>query len=191
MSGSRRPSYALRSLAKRPERVALPPGSPALRVWLPSRRCQRPPTRGSLFQLPTLVGFALQSFHPPRRSGRRFPFLSFHPGSFPPNLPGLAAELGGLIPPRKPCPLLLPWMFTPGRGLMLSWAFRPFRLSLPKNPRRGFSPQPHPSRSFPRPALRPNGSGTPGASGSPGPASPSEEGAGPFGLSHRRPCATL
>jgi hypothetical protein len=100
-------------------------------------------------------------------------------------------SLGGLIPPRKPCPLLLPWMFTPGRGLMLSWAFRPFGLSRPKNPRRGFSPQPHPSRSFPRTALQPPGSGTSGVSGSSGLASPSEEDAGPFGLFHRRPCAAL
>jgi hypothetical protein len=59
---------------------------------------------------------------------------------------------GGLIPPRKPCPLLLPWMFTPGRGLVLSWASRPFGLSRPKNRSRGLSP-----RISPLPFFPPNG----------------------------------
>jgi hypothetical protein len=81
--------------------------------------------------------------------------VSLHP--FPPRLfpvkpsrPGGGA-IGGFIPPEKPCPLLLPWVFTPGRGLMLSWALGPFGLSRPKNPRRGLSP-----RSSPLPFFLPN-----------------------------------
>jgi len=49
-----RPAFALRS------------GGPTLRVWLPFRRCSSHPTLGSIFQLPTLMGFALQSFSPTR-----------------------------------------------------------------------------------------------------------------------------
>jgi hypothetical protein len=152
MSGSRRPSCALRSLAKRLESVALPPRSPALRVWLPSRRRQHPPTRGSLFQLPTLVGFALQSFHPPRRSGRRFPFLSFHPGSFPPNLPGLAVELGRLDPTEEavPPPASLDVYSRAGPHALLGLST--FRALPPEEPEAGLL-----SPTSPLPFFPPNG----------------------------------
>ena len=61
---------------KRLADVAVSPRSPVLRVWLPSRRCQPYKTLGSLFQLPTLLGFALQSFPPTDRSKKGFPFFS-------------------------------------------------------------------------------------------------------------------
>lgn len=60
------------------------------RVWLPSLRFQPPSIRGTLFQIPTLVGFALQSFPPLGESKKCFhlfsPFLHF-PGKphGPPN----------------------------------------------------------------------------------------------------------
>jgi hypothetical protein len=46
-----------------------------------------------------------------------------------------------LLPPRKPCPLLLPRRFSPGRGLLLSWALRPFGHSLREHPTRSISLQ--------------------------------------------------
>jgi hypothetical protein len=85
--------------------------------------------------------------------GKKVSLPLLPPRLFPakPSRPGSGA-LGGLIPPKKPCPLLLPWVLTPGRGLVLSWASRPFGLSRPKNPRRGFSP-----RTSPLPFFPPNG----------------------------------
>lgn len=50
--------------------------SPTRRVWLPSRRCKPSRILGSVFQPPTLLGFALQSFHPLRRSNGSFESLS-------------------------------------------------------------------------------------------------------------------
>jgi hypothetical protein len=66
--------------------------SPARRVWLPSRRCKPSRILGSVFQPPTLLGFALQSFHPLRRSNDSFesifPLLRFptKPSGFVPAL---------------------------------------------------------------------------------------------------------
>jgi hypothetical protein len=72
MSRSKYP-FSHSGLPKRLTRVALRIKSPTLRVWLPSQWCQPPSTRGSLFQLPTLLSFALQSFPPPRGSRMTFP----------------------------------------------------------------------------------------------------------------------
>jgi len=57
----------------RPESLASLPGSPALRVWLPSRRPKARRTLGGLFQPPTPLGFSLQSFPPPRGSSVSLP----------------------------------------------------------------------------------------------------------------------
>jgi len=46
------------------------------------------------------------------------------------NLSGLVPTLQRFPPTRKAVPLLAPQCFTSGRGLLLSWAFQPLRLSL-------------------------------------------------------------
>jgi hypothetical protein len=191
ISGPRRPFF--RSAGSRSVRKALPclPEVPPSGFGYPPGGVSAPRPVGASFSSRRPWASPFRAFILPGDREEGFPSSPSAPALSRQTFPAWRRSLGGLIPPRKPCPLLLPWMFIPGRGLVLSWAFRPFRLSLPKNPRRGFSPRSHPSRSFPRTALRPNGSGTPGVSGSPGPASPSEEGAGPYGLFHRRPCATL
>jgi hypothetical protein len=191
MSGPRRPF--LRSAVLQSVRKALPclPEVPPSGFGYPPDGVSTPRPVDASFSLRRSWASPFRAFLLPSDREKGFPSSPSAPALSRQTYPAWQWSLGGLIPPRKPCPLLLPWMFTPGRGLMLSWAFRPFGLSRPKNPRRGFSPQPHPSRSFPRTALQPPGSGTSGVSGSSGLASPSEEDAGPFGLFHRRPCAAL
>lgn len=77
----RSPLFARSLLGSRPVGFAVPTGGPVLRVWLPSRRRPSSPILGSLFQPPTLLGFALQSFFPIPRSNRNFsrvcPLLRF------------------------------------------------------------------------------------------------------------------
>jgi hypothetical protein len=58
------PLFSLPRLRERSEHVAMCPEGATRRVWLPSRWCQPSSTPGSLFQLPTLLGFTLQSFSP-------------------------------------------------------------------------------------------------------------------------------
>jgi len=83
------------------ERHTWPLRSPALRVWLPSRRCQLPRTLESLFQLPTLLGFPLQSFlsspviRPPV-SQKTFPSCTS-----PKNPSASRVCFRGLRPPKK------------------------------------------------------------------------------------------
>jgi hypothetical protein len=77
----RLPLSARSLLGTRPVGFTVPTGGPVLRVWLPSRRRPSSLTLGSLFQPPTLLGFALQSFFPTQRSSRNFfrvcPLLRF------------------------------------------------------------------------------------------------------------------
>jgi hypothetical protein len=90
---------------KRPRNLAGFPESAVLRVWLPSRRCKPSQILGDVFQPPTLLGFALQSFSPSQWSI----------GSFVPIFPLLRfstkpvgashRRFSGVLPPRKPCPL--------------------------------------------------------------------------------------
>lgn len=66
------------------------------------------PIRGTLFQIPTLLGFALQSFAPPGESKRRFPSLLSVPA-----LPWKTSWAfhrcsNGFVLSEKPCPFLLP-----------------------------------------------------------------------------------
>jgi hypothetical protein len=63
------------SLSKAPERDACSLRSPILRVWLPSRWCEPYSLLGTLFQFPTLIGFALQSFSLSLRSKYDFAYL--------------------------------------------------------------------------------------------------------------------
>jgi len=72
---------------------ALRAGSPALRVWLPFRRSLSNPILGSLFQLPTLMGFALQSFAPTRWSRDAFtPLFPFSRFPRKPHEPSIGAS---------------------------------------------------------------------------------------------------
>jgi len=77
----------------------------------------RPSSPGSLFQLPTLLGFTLQSFSPPQRSKRRFhpfsPLPRFAPKPHRPRAGASAAfsrhgsraplQTGWIKPGRDPC----------------------------------------------------------------------------------------
>jgi len=65
------------------------------------------PPLGSLFQPPTLTGFALQSFHPVWRSKTGFPAsLRSRASSQDPSTS--CRRLSGLLPPNQPHPSLLP-----------------------------------------------------------------------------------
>jgi len=108
---------------KRPEGVALPPGSSALRVWLPSRRFQVSQAPGSLSQPPTLVGLPLQSFPPPQWSKESFDPL-IRPCAFPRNPHGFGAALRRFHPTMEAVPLVATGWIRPGRGPCFSWAFR-------------------------------------------------------------------
>jgi len=191
MSGPGRPS--LRSASLRSVREALPcfPEVPPSGFGYPPGGVSNPDP-WEPFSAPDAHGLHPSELSSSPVIGKKVSLPLFRPGSFPPNLPGLAAELWAASPHRRSrAPSCFPGSLPRGGA-----ACSPGRSDLSGSPARrtggGVSlPDPHPSRSFPRTALRPDGSGTSGVCGSPGPASPPEEGAGPFGLSHRRPCATL
>lgn len=100
------------------------------RVWLPSRGFQLSCIPGSLFQLPTPMGFTLQSFSPFDRSKRGFP-LSFRSCVFVENLIGLPPTLQRVNPRRIAVPLFASGRISSGRGHMLSWVFRTSRVFSP------------------------------------------------------------
>lgn len=77
---------------------------------------------GDLFQSPTLLGFALQSFLPLSWSKKSFPSLSPFP-RFLPKPPGLGSAPQRLVPTRKAVPLFASRRISSGQGLLLSWAF--------------------------------------------------------------------
>jgi len=119
---SRAPQHAQRSVlffspnrqVKRLRGVTFLSKPSALRVWLPSLRlCTDLP--GSLFQLPTLSGFSLQSFAPLWGShtpfGLRSPLL--HLGVKP---PGLSPVLQRFDPPKKAGLLSAPQTINSGRS---------------------------------------------------------------------------
>jgi hypothetical protein len=117
------------------------PHSEASSSFCPRRRRSRPqglatlstasaPSNlGSLFQLPTLLGFALQSFLPSSRSTE--PFNPVSPLSRFPVKPVQASQRrpSDLLPKRKPDPLHALRRVSSERGPLLSWAFGPLRLS--------------------------------------------------------------
>lgn len=65
----------------------------------------RPSSPGSLFQHPTLLGFALRSFSPPQRSKKRFHPFSPLPRLLPKPHRLRAGAMSGFLPPWKPRPL--------------------------------------------------------------------------------------
>jgi len=144
---------------------------------------------GGLFQPPTLMGFALQSFvsfqvistvlPPP------YPLLRFLTKPL-----GLVSALQRLDPTRKAVPLGATRRISSGQGLMLSWAFRPLGLSRHR-PRQEVIYTPHtPFSLFDSNCLTTTRTVNPKVSLSATWLSPSEEGAGPSGLFHRLPSPT-
>jgi hypothetical protein len=85
-------------------------------------------TLGSFSQLPTLLGFALQSFSPHPRSMGSFERI-LHPRAFLQNLSALYRRPGGFIPRIKPGLFVRSRRVSSGRGPWLSWAFWPSRPS--------------------------------------------------------------
>jgi hypothetical protein len=114
------------------------------------------------------LGFALQSFSPLRESKKTFPLSSSALALLCQTRSAWHRSSSDLIPPKKPCPLLPPGWFRSGRGLLLSWAFRPLGRSLPKNPTQSLSLQVAPLVLSETPTLRSALGGTPGVSGSSG-----------------------
>jgi hypothetical protein len=171
---------------ERPAGVARPTGVPPTGFGYPLGGISAR-NLGSIFQPPTLMGFALQSFPPARRSGIDF--------SNPLPLSRFLAKPYGLTPapqrfhPTGPAAPLAPRMINPGLGRLLSWAF-----GLSGSPSVGplgkHLSSPNPSRSFLRATLPSPARGAPGAALPTAWLSPSVEGAGPSGLSHRLPSAT-
>jgi hypothetical protein len=99
----------------------LPPRSCTLRVWLPSRCFSASIHLGSLFQLPTLLGFALQSFLSSQVIRfRKVSLPTFHSCAFLQNLSGLVPALQWLPPTWKAVLLLAPRGFTSGRSRICS-----------------------------------------------------------------------
>jgi len=66
------------------------------------------PIRGTLFQIPTLMGFALQSFAPSGESKRRFPSLLSVPALSWKTSRAFHRCSNGFFLPGKPCPFLRP-----------------------------------------------------------------------------------
>jgi hypothetical protein len=110
---NQRPFFSLLLLEKRLGTVALIPKSPTPRVWLPSRRPLALQSLGGLFQPPTLLGFALQSFPPLEWSVLRFHSTPSLPHS-PTKPPGLVPVPQRLCPTQKPCPFLPPEILRRG-----------------------------------------------------------------------------
>lgn len=94
-------------LKRRPNIVAVISRSYVLRVWLPSQRFWPLEPLGNLFQFPTLLGFALQSFAPFRWSDLCF-HRSFRSCTSLQNHPGLVPVLQRLHPIWKAVPLFAP-----------------------------------------------------------------------------------
>jgi len=112
----------------RPGPSARVPGGTALRVWLPFRRPQHPFPRWPL-SATNALGFTLQSLSPSGRSAEGFPSPSARALSHE-TRKGFAPALQRVHPIRKAVPLNATRFFTSGRGLLLSWAFPPFGISL-------------------------------------------------------------
>jgi hypothetical protein len=129
----RSPFFSSNRLAGRPKNLATSLGSSTLRVWLPSR-CLQP-------SQPLEASFSSQrSWASPSRA-----FLLPDDRSWvspEPSAPALPCETSsashrrssGFLPSEKPSPYLPPQTSNPRRGLVLSWAFRPLRLSLRTTP---------------------------------------------------------
>jgi hypothetical protein len=133
MSGSRRPF--VRSAVLRSVRKALPclPEVPPSGFGYPPGGVSAPRSVEASFSSRRPWASPFRAFILPGDREEGFPSSPSAPALSRQTFPAWRWSSGGLIPPRKPCPLLLPWMFTPGRGLVLSWASRPFGLSRPKN----------------------------------------------------------
>jgi len=102
---------------------------------------------GSLFQLPTLLGFALQSFFP--RGGPADSFDSTSPLlRFPIKPRSLMPALQRFPSPNEAVLLFATRRFSSGRSLLLSWAFGSLGFSHPKTDFESFYLSKFPSRSW-------------------------------------------
>lgn len=124
------------------------------------------------------------------RAGR-FPIPSFALALLHQTVPAWYQSPSDFLPSKKPCPLLLPWGFSPGRGLHALLSIRTFRALPPQKPDPWRLSSGRPFRSFDKPASRPTHRGTLRVEAFTAWLFPSEEGAGPFGLFHRRSFATF
>jgi hypothetical protein len=100
----------------------------ARRVWLPFRRFQPSSILGSLFQLPTLMGFALQSFSLPSWSTSRFQEV-LRSCAFLSTPVGLIAALQRFAPTKVAGLLFASQRVRSGRSPLLSWVFSPLGYS--------------------------------------------------------------
>jgi hypothetical protein len=156
------------------------------RVWLPSQRPLAIPTREGLSQPPTLLGFALQSLVSSRAIGPTFP-----PSSpllrFPTKPLGLVSALQRFDPASGSRP---PQVLPEGLvrvGGMCSPELSDLSGSPAVDPHRKASPLPVPLSALLSGCLTTTGLVSLKVSLSTAWLSPSEEGAGPYGLSHRLP----
>jgi len=147
------PIFSLPVSQKRRETVALAPRCLTLGFGYPLDESSSVMTLGSLFQLPTLLGFALQSFSPP--GGSRNPSESlFRPGTSRQNPNDLAPVLRRFPPTQKAVPLFAP------QCLARVGTFCSLELSnLAGSPSLGLPTRSifllvDPSRSYPSPTLR-------------------------------------
>jgi len=144
---------------------------------------------GGLFQPPTLMGFALQSFVSSRVISTVLPppcpLLRFLTKPL-----GLVSALQRFDPTRKAVPLGATRRISSGQGLMLSWAFRPLGLSRHRPRQEVIYTSRTPFPLFDSNCLTTARTVNLKVSLSATWLSPSEEGAGPFGLFHRLPSPT-
>jgi len=126
---SKAPFFALSVARKRLEYIAQYPKSPALRVWLPSLRCQLPQTLETSFS-------SQRSWASPFKalllSHDRFTLSdqSLRSCALPQNPLGPRTCAPAAYSHRKSrAPLTATQRINPGRSLLLSWAFWPLRLS--------------------------------------------------------------
>jgi hypothetical protein len=106
---------------------------------------------GSLFQLPTLMGFALQSFRLLFSGRNKVSSVPLRSCAFLHNLIGHAPALQRIHPTKKAEPLVATRGINPGRDRMLSWAFKPPRFSPFMVGSESISLSKLPSRPYPSP----------------------------------------
>jgi hypothetical protein len=102
-------------LAERPKSVALLPGCPILRVWLPSRWRQLLSSPKASFSLPHSWGSPFRAFLSPNGRKRVSPF-SLRSRAYYRNHSGLDPAPQRLDPVKRAVPLFATRMFSSGRG---------------------------------------------------------------------------
>jgi hypothetical protein len=109
-------------LSKRSKRVAVHLESPALRVWLPFRRCASASNPWGPLSAPNALGLRPSELCSFKVIGNWLSQFLFRSGAFLPNLISLVPALQRLIPTLKAVSLSAPRGFSSGRDPLLSWA---------------------------------------------------------------------